>query len=235
MTELWRILFIWLGLALLSSLISLRLGISGVIAEIIVGIIVGNLFYIPITEWINLFANFGAIIIAFLAGAELESGTIKTYWKSAIVIGISGFLPALLGTGILAYFILKWSIKQSILAGTALSSISIAIVYALLIETNLNEKKIGKLLLASSFINGLGTLLILTILFVKIDRTFWIFLFVTLVLFILLPPFTRAYNFYVKNHHSEPEVKFIFFILAFLAFISGLIIFIKYLKFYLRL
>ncbi|MEO0144198.1 MAG: cation:proton antiporter [candidate division WOR-3 bacterium] len=221
MLELWWAIFVWFSLALLSSLISLRLGISAVLAELIVGIIVGNLFYIPLTEWINLLANFGAVVIAFLAGAELESNAIRNYWKSSLIIGIVAFLPALIGTGLLAYFLLGWNIKQSILAGTALSSISIAIVYALLIETNLNEKPIGKLLLSASFINGLGTLLILTILFVKVDKTFWIFLFITIILFILLPPFTRAYFFYVRNHPSEPEVKFIFLLLAFLGFLAS--------------
>ncbi|MFN3813650.1 MAG: cation:proton antiporter [Aquificaceae bacterium] len=221
MSELWWDLSVWFGLALLSSIVSLRLGISAVLAELIVGMIAGNLFHLSISDWVNLLANFGAVVITFLAGAELESSAIKSFWKDSFAIGFMGFFPPFLGTGLLAYFFLGWNVKQSVLAGTILSSISIAIVYAVLMEANLNEKPLGKLLLAASFINGLGTLLVLTLLFVKIDRTFWIFLFVTLILLVTLPSFTKRYFGYVNNHPSEPEVKYVLLVLVFLGFLAS--------------
>ncbi len=221
MSELWWDLSVWFSLALISSIVSLRLGISAVLAELIVGMIAGNFFYLPITDWVNLLANFGAVVITFLAGAELESSAIKSFWKDSFIIGFMGFFPPFLGTGLLAYFLLGWDVRQSLLAGTILSSISIAIVYAVLMEANLNEKPVGRLLLAASFVNGLGTLLVLTFLFIKVDRNFWIFLSVTLFLLFTLPPLTKRYFGYVNNHPSEPEVKYVLLFLAFLGFLAS--------------
>ncbi|MEO0202110.1 MAG: hypothetical protein ABIL37_00085 [candidate division WOR-3 bacterium] len=45
---------------------------------------------------------------------------------------------------------------------------------------------------------------------------------------LLLPPFTRAYNFYVRNHHSEPEVSSYAGSVAVLpAYLIGVILFIS--------
>src|SRR5881628_2420683 len=77
MEQLWWDASFWIALALISSLISLRIGISVALVELIVGIIAGNSFHPEISEWINFLASFGAVILTFLAGAELESQTLK--------------------------------------------------------------------------------------------------------------------------------------------------------------
>ncbi|MBI2349134.1 MAG: cation:proton antiporter, partial [Deltaproteobacteria bacterium] len=68
MEQLWWDASLWVALALISSLISLRIGISVALVELIVGIAAGNTFRPHVTEWVNFLASFGAIVLTFLAG-----------------------------------------------------------------------------------------------------------------------------------------------------------------------
>jgi Kef-type K+ transport system membrane component KefB len=63
---------IWILLAFLASLISIRLGISLALIEILVGVAAGNVINLQITEWVNFLASLGAVILTFLAGAEID-------------------------------------------------------------------------------------------------------------------------------------------------------------------
>ncbi len=53
MEQLWWDASVWIALALISSLISLGIGVSLALVELIVGIIAGNSFRPQATEWIN--------------------------------------------------------------------------------------------------------------------------------------------------------------------------------------
>lgn len=221
MEVLWYQASIWFFIVLISSLLSVRLGISAALIELIVGIFAGNLIHPEITSWINFLANFGAVILTFLAGAELETQVIRTYWKESIILGLVGFFAPFFGAWIICQFLLGWDLKQAQLAGIALSTTSVAVVYAVMVETGLNEKPLGKLILAACFINDLGTVIALGLLFTKIKPIFWVFVAITLLTLIVLPFITKRYFNYVKNHPSEPEVKFIFFILCGLGFLAS--------------
>lgn len=59
MEQLWGGVIIWLGLALVASLISWRLGILVALVELAVGIAAGNLFNIEITQWVGFLASVG--------------------------------------------------------------------------------------------------------------------------------------------------------------------------------
>lgn len=221
MEELWYQATVWFFIVLVASFLSFRLGISAALIELIVGILAGNLIHPEITSWVTFLANFGAVILTFLAGAELETQVIKTYWKESIFLGLVGFFAPFFGAWIICQFLLGWKLAQAQLAGIALSTTSVAVVYAVMIETGLNEKPLGKLILAACFINDLGTVVTLGLLFTKIKTIFWIFLIITLLTLIILPFITKRYFNYVKNHPSEPEVKFIFFVLCTLGFLAS--------------
>src|SRR5438093_13629746 len=107
MEQLWWETSIWIGLTLVSSLISLRIGISVALIELIISIITGNSFHPEISEWINFLASFGTIILTFLTGAELENQTLKRFWKENLVLGIINFF---------APFALAWLAAQSFLS-----------------------------------------------------------------------------------------------------------------------
>ena len=67
MGSVWLHSALWLGLALLASLISIRVGISVALIEIVVAAVAGNLLVLQITDWVNFLAGFGAILLTFLA------------------------------------------------------------------------------------------------------------------------------------------------------------------------
>lgn len=95
-----------------------------------------------------------------------------------------------------------------------------AVVYAVMVETGLNETYLGKLILAACFVNDLGTVIALGLIFTKLRATFWVFVAITVVVLFVLPSFTRRYFNYVKNHPSEPEVKYVLFVLFCLGLVS---------------
>jgi Kef-type K+ transport system membrane component KefB len=221
MEQLWWDASVWVALALISSLISLRIGISVALIELIVGIIAGNTFHPQISEWINFLASFGAVILTFLAGAELESQTLKRFWKESLVLGIIGFFAPFALSWLAAQFLLGWDLRAAQIAGIAMSTTSVAVVYAVMVETGLNEKPIGKLILAACFVDDLGTVIALGLLFTSFGAWFWIFVVLTAVTLLLLPKITPRYLNRVDAHSSEPEVKYIYLILLILGYLAA--------------
>ena len=220
MEQLWWDASVWIALALISSLISLRIGISVALVELIVGIIAGNTFRPQISQWINFLASFGAVVLTFLAGAELESRTLKRFWKESLVLGVIGFLAPFALAWLAAQFLLGWDLRGAQIAGIAMSTTSVAVVYAVMVETGLNEMPIGKLILAACFVDDLGTVIALGLLFTSFGPWFWIFVVLTALALFLLPKITPYYLKRVNAHSSEPEVKYIFLVLLVLAYLA---------------
>lgn len=220
MEQLWWDASFWVGLALISSLISLRIGISVALVELIVGIAAGNTFRPYVTEWVNFLASFGAIVLTFLAGAELESQTLRKFWKESLVLGILSFLAPFGLSWLAAESLLGWEQSAAQIAGLALSTTSVAVVYAVMLESGLNEKPIGKLILAACFVTDLGTVIALGLLFTSFGLKFWIFIGITVAALFFLPRFTRLYLIKVNAHSSEPEVKYVYLVLMLLAYLA---------------
>lgn len=118
-----------------------------------------------------------------------------------------------LGAMVYAYYIGGWNFQQSAIAGISLSTTSVAVVYAVMIETGYNETELGKLILASCFITDLGTVLALGVFFANYDKSMIIFIIVTVAVLFILPRFTPWFFSKVGSRISEPETKFIFFLL----------------------
>lgn len=209
----WLQATLWIGLALVATLISLRIAVSIALIEIIAGVIGGNFLPLQRTEWVNFLAGFGSILLTFLAGAEVDPVVMKRNFKESMTIGIIAFFAPFLGVMAYAYYIAGWSLPEAQIAGIALSTTSVAVVYAVMIETGYNETQLGKLILAACFINDLGTVLALGILFANYDRYMVLFLAVTAIVLLLLPRFIPWFFKKVGSRISEPETKFIFFLL----------------------
>src|SRR5438270_6879992 len=135
MASVWLHSALWLGLALLASLISIRVAISVALIEIVVGAIAGNTIGLHITDWVNFLAGFGAILLTFLAGTEIDPRIVKKHFWSSMGIGIMGFFAPYLGVLAYAHFTLGWPWPQAQIAGIALSTTSVAVVYAVMVET----------------------------------------------------------------------------------------------------
>jgi Kef-type K+ transport system membrane component KefB len=213
----WFIAAGWMAVALLASLISIRVGISVALIEIFLGVIAGNSLHFQTTEWINFLATFGAGLLTFLAGAEIDPVSLKTHWKPAIAIGIVSFLLPFLAAWAAAYWLLGWEGRAAEIAGVALSTTSVAVVYAVMVESGLNATEVGKLILAACFITDFGTVLALGVLFANFNENMLIFVAVLAVVLYFLPRFTRAIIQRLgATRVSEPEVKFLFLVLFFL-------------------
>ncbi len=205
----WWVAFVWIGLALIASLLSMRLAISVALMEIIVGTIAGNLFHLQPNEWINFLAGLGGVLLTFLAGAEIDPDLLRQHWKASLAIGFVSFLAPFLAAMAYAFYIAGWSADASRIAGVALSTTSVAVVYAVMIETGLNRTALGKLILAACFVTDLGTVVALGLLFAHFNA--WLLLFVgaSILLLPLAPLLTRWFFARVSVHTSEPQIKFI--------------------------
>jgi Kef-type K+ transport system membrane component KefB len=204
---------LWLGLALAASLISVRVAISVALIEIVVGAVAGNTVGLHITEWVNFLAGFGAILLTFLAGTEIDPRIVKKHFWSSMSIGVMGFFAPYVGVLAYAHWGLGWPWPQAQIAGIALSTTSVAVVYAVMIETGFNKTEIGKIILAACFINDLGTVLALGIVFAHYDL--WLLLFgaVTAVVLVVLARYAPWMFRSIGQRVSEPQTKFVSLIL----------------------
>ena len=213
MENLWLESALWIGLALLSSLISIRLAISVALIEIIVGAVAGNIVHLSLTPWINYLAGVGSILLTFLAGAEIDPAVVRRHFWSSMSIGIMGFVAPYAGVLCYTHYIYNWAWPQAQIAALSLSTTSVAVVYAVMIETGFNRTEIGKVILAACFINDLGTVGALGVIFANYNIWLALFALATAVVLWLLPKFTPWFFGKVGSRVSEPEIKFILLVL----------------------
>ena len=223
LNNIWFLAAIWMGLAFIASIISIRLRVSVALIEILIGVIAGNYLGIhKTTDWINFLAMLGSGIITFLAGAEIDPVSLKANLRPSLVIGILSFFTPFLSVWLIMQFIFGWSLHEAQIAGIALSTTSVAVVYAVMIETGNSSTAMGKMILAACFITDFGTVLALGVLFANFN--WWMLLFIAVMCIMLwyMPKWTKfiIVKMGASRQISEPEVKFLLFILFFLGGLS---------------
>jgi Kef-type K+ transport system membrane component KefB len=133
------------------------------------------------------------------------------------LIGILSFGVPFAIVWVFAQFVLGWPLQQSQIAGVALSTTSVAVVYAVMIEGGYSHTAMGKTILAACFITDFGTVLALGILFANFNMWLVVFVVAMCVVLWFMPTWTQFIIVRLgATRVSEPEVKFIFFILFFL-------------------
>ena len=218
----WLTSSLWIGLALLASLISIRVGVSVALVEIIVGMFGGNLLGLTVTPWVTYLAGVGSIVLTFLAGAEIDPEVVRKHFWPSVSIGLVGFFAPFFGVLAYARYVCGWNWQQAEIAGLALSTTSVAVVYAVMLETGFNKTELGKLILAACFVNDLGTVLALGILFANYNGWLALFAVATGLGMWLLPKFVPVFFRAVGNRVSEPETKFILLALFFFGGVGNL-------------
>jgi Kef-type K+ transport system membrane component KefB len=209
----WLTSALWLGLALLASIVSIRVAVSVALIEIVVGAVAGNLVHLELTEWVNFLAGFGAIMITFLAGAEIDPRALRRQLAPSLGIGLVSFAAPYLGCVGFARFALGWDWPAAQIAGISLSTTSVAVVYAVMIETGFNRTEMGRIILAACFVTDLATVLALGIVFAHFDARLLVFGAATAAALAMLPRFAPWFFAKVGHRVSEPETKFIALIL----------------------
>ncbi|MGC1816925.1 MAG: cation:proton antiporter [Casimicrobiaceae bacterium] len=217
MTDIFAHAALWLGLALVATLLSIWLGIAtamseivvGTVAQLLLGALIGGAVLGTDQSWIRFLSSTGAVLLTFLAGAELDPDVMRKSWKQTCSIGMVGFIAPFLGCTAVAYFLLHWSVSSSWLAGIALSTTSVAVVYAVMLEFGFNRTDYGKMVLAACFVNDLATVLALGLMFSPFTYKTLVFVVGSVVAFAILPWVTPRFFRRFGDRPSELEAKFL--------------------------
>src|SRR5215831_4653180 len=138
------------GTILLASTLSVEIGVSVALIELLLGVIVGNAFNVDVPSWLAFIVSFAGILLTFLAGAEVDVPQLRREWRASGSIGLVSFGAPFVVVGLLAYFALGWNHRQAEIAGIALSTTSLAVVYAVLVETGLSRELVGKRIMSAA-------------------------------------------------------------------------------------
>ncbi|MDX6643559.1 MAG: hypothetical protein QOD76_1521 [Solirubrobacteraceae bacterium] len=195
----------------LASILSVESGIAVALLELGLGVVVGNVFGVGGSqEWLTFIAAFASIVLTFLAGTEVDPDDFRERFAQTMAIGIVSFVGPFVVASLVAYGPLGWTLKASLIAGTALSTTSLAVIYAVLVETGLNATRVGKLLMGACFVTDMGTALALSAIFITPNAWFPVFIVVSVAVIVALPKlapwFFRRYG----DRVIEPEIKLVF-------------------------
>ena len=198
------------GTVLLASTVSVEIGLSVALIELFAGFVVGNALHLHVPSWLSFLGSFAGIVLTFQAGAEVDVPQFRREWKASLSIGLVSFFGPFAVVGLLAYYGLGWDRRQAEIGGLALSTTSLAVVYAVLVETGLNRELVGKRLMSATFVTDIATVAGLTILFIK--PTLWIvpFVLVSIALIAGLPRVAARFFRRYGNRVIEPEIKLVF-------------------------
>lgn len=223
---------LWLALAVVSALIASSLGLSIALVEICIGVgaaaMTGWLGLGDVlaanSEWVRFLATSGAVVLTFLAGAELDPDVIKTKLTEVSVVGLVGFIAPFLGCAAVAHYWLGWAAKASWICGIALSTTSTAVLYSVMLETGFNKTEFGKGILGSSFVNDLVSVIILGLLFTPFTYKTGVFILGAVAALASLPSVTGWLTRHYANRTAAIRTKWIMltlFGLGALAFWAG--------------
>ena len=225
MTETYALAALWIGLALAAALASIWLRVATSLSEILVGTLAGAVLGVAALgvdqDWVKFLAGAGAILLTFLAGAEIDPDAFRRQWKEASAVGLVSFFAPFLGCAAGAYWLLGWNEQASLLAGIAMSTTSVAVVYAVMLEFGFNRTDYGKMVLAACFITDLGTVVGLGLIFAPFTLKTLAFVggmaLAALALPWLTPRFFRRYG----GRPSELETKYLLLVLFGLGALAG--------------
>jgi len=209
------------GTVLVASMISVEIGLSVALIELLAGVIVGNAFHLDVPGWLAFLGTFAGILLTFQAGAEVDVPQFRREWRASLSIGLVSFSASFVVVGLLCYFALNWNHRQVEIGGLALSTTSLAVVYAVLVETGLNRELVGKRLMSATFVTDIATVAGLTVLFIK--PTIWVvpFVIASVGLIVGLPKLAPSFFRHYGNRVIEPEIKLIFASLFLLMWLGG--------------
>lgn len=209
-------------LILLASMLSVELALSAAILEIALGVFAGNVLHMGSTAWIDFLAGFAGVVLTFLAGAEVDPQVLRSKWRQALAIGGLSFLLPFIVAGLFAHYAVGWNVRQAEIAGIALSTTSLAVVYAVLVETGLNKTDIGRIIMAATFVTDLLTVLALSVLFISPTPYLLLFAAVSVVTIAGMVLLERWFFGRYGDRVIEPEIKGAFFVLFLLMWAAQL-------------
>lgn len=219
MDNFWLTASIWIGLALAASLISIRLGLTVALMEIIVGVIAGNFLGLHSTQWTDVIGSFGIVLLSFLAGAEIDPESLKRNLKATLTIGVASFFIPFAGTFLFAHYAANWNLQASIIAGLAMSTTSVAIVYTTILENGLITTNQGKTILGATLVTDIITMLALGLFTINVGIWLAIFAGVFVLMFFALPKIMPWLGTRISGRFGHPYIKLIILIVFVLSWL----------------
>lgn len=210
------------AVVLVASMISVELGVTVALIELTLGVVVGNVFDLTTAEWLDFIAKFASIVLTFLAGMEVDPAYMRRRLPASLGIGLASFAGPFVIASAVSYFLLDWTLKASLIAGTALSTTSLAVVYAVLVERDLTTTNVGKLLMSATFVTDICTAIALSAIFIKPNAWFPVFLLVSVALVVALPRIAPWFFGRYGDRVIEPEIKLVFACLFLLMVLADL-------------
>lgn len=213
----WLTAGLWMSLAAASGFLAIRLKMPAALVEIIVGMFAGNLIALRTNAWIDFVAGFGSILLTFLAGAEIDPVVLRRQLLPSSVLGAASFGAPFLAAMAYAYWIAHWTPDAAKIAGIAMSTTSVAVVYAVMIESGLAGKEFGQLILAACFFTDLGTVVALGLLFANYNL--WLAgLAAGIAVAVVVIPKVLPYAIdRTRRYVSEPALRVLFAVIFLLA------------------
>lgn len=164
-------------------------------------------------DWLKFLAGVAAIMLTFLAGSELNPHSLRSKFKEISIVGLVGFFAPFSGVTLIAYYILHWGLQSSLLTGIALSTTSMAVVYAVMLEYGFNKTSFGKSILGACFVNDLATVIGLGLIFAPFTFRSLIFISVTILIIFILPSITSFLIKHFAYKTAAIRTKWLLFIL----------------------
>ncbi|MGC9992738.1 MAG: cation:proton antiporter [Candidatus Cybelea sp.] len=216
----WMVAGAWMLLAAVSAFIAIRIKMPAALVEIIAGMLAGNLITLRTNSWIDFVAGFGSILLTFLAGAEIDPVVLRRQLVPSTVLGAASFGAPFLAAMAFAYFFGHWSVDASKIAGIAMSTTSVAVVYAVMIESGLAGKEFGQIILAACFFTDLGTVVALGLLFANYNL--WLVALIASIIaaMVLVPKLLPALIDRTRRYVSEPALRVLFAVIFLLAAVA---------------
>jgi len=215
--NMWLVAGIWMVLAAVSAFVAIRIKMPAALVEIVIGIVAGNLIALRTNAWIDFVAGFGSILLTFLAGAEIDPAVLRKQLVPSTVLGAASFATPFLAAMAFAFFFAHWTVEASKIAGIAMSTTSVAVVYAVMVESGLAGKEFGQLILAACFFTDLGTVVALGLLFANYNLWLVALAVAIVASMVLVPKLLPVVIARTRRYVSEPALRVLFAVIFLLA------------------
>jgi len=146
-----NLLIVLIG-ALLGRILSKKLKQPSILGELFIGMIIGNIDIITLTDTMKDIADIGILFLLFSAGLAINFDEFRRLGKSSTIVAFSGVvLPFLLGYSVTILF--GFSKLISLFVGVSLIATSVGVKTEILSELKMIETRLGTLIMGAAVID----------------------------------------------------------------------------------
>lgn len=205
---------------IIAGIVSSRVKISSSIIEVVMGIVLANILLLKIEGWLDFLATFGGLILTFLAGVEVEGRLLRKRFKESALIGTLAFVAPLVGEMVFLTLFTDWQFSTKLASSLALTTTSIAVVYAVLAEYNIIRTEFARTIIAITFVNDILTIIGISLIEPNFSIITLAFFSTLAALALVIPRFMSALVSKYGNKVIEIELRSIFALLFIISFFA---------------